>query len=124
MRKDIEMAGLPGTGLGGIFYALLIVWMVAREACLLATAPPSRARWMKISPLVGLLGGIALALWLEAWLLQQLLRNLPTFWHPTAIASYALEAVVPALAISPFVVLAVLIATVHVTRLVRATHQK
>lgn len=115
------MAGLPGTGLGGIFYALLIVWMVAREACLLATAPPNRARWMKISPLVGLLSGIALALWLEAWLLQELLRNLPTLWHPTTIA---LEAVVPALAISPFVVLALLIATVHVTRIIRRDSAK
>ena len=118
------MAGLPGTGLGGIFYALLIVWMVARETCLLATAPPNRVRWMKISPLVGLLSGIALALWVEAWLLQELLRHLPNLWHPTAIASYALEAVVPALAISPFVVLALLIATVHVTRIIRRDSAK
>jgi hypothetical protein len=32
MRKDTEMsAGLPATGIGGVLYLLLIVWMLSRQ---------------------------------------------------------------------------------------------
>ena len=114
------MAGLPGTGLGGIFYALLIAWMTVRELGLTLIGAGRAARWTKIARFGGLLGGIVLALWCEAWLLQRLLGGLQTiderFAAPTTL-SVALGALTPAFASAPFVVLALLLLMMHGARL-------
>jgi hypothetical protein len=115
------MAGLPGTGLGGIFYALLVIWMAMRETWLVAQGASSPARWERIAWFAVLLMGIVAALWIEGWLLQHLLGPLPgTAGAAQTIsrAGVAVGALVPALAVSPFVILAALIIAMHAARLV------
>lgn len=107
------MAGLPGTGLGGIFYALLVMWMAARETWRLARGGSSLARWGRIARFGGVLAGIIAALWAEGWLLQYLLGPLPNI-----ALGMAVSALVPALAVSPFVILAALILWTHAARLI------
>jgi cytochrome bd-type quinol oxidase subunit 2 len=118
------MAGLPGTGLGGVFYALLVVWMAVREACLSFRGTSSQARWRKILSLGLLLAGIMLALWLEGWLLQHLLGPLPGLSGQITAAdgkTVALNALIPALAVAPFIILALLIVSMHIARLLLRT---
>ena len=57
------MAGLPGTGLGGLFYVLLIFWMTAREAWRLSKGEYRQAYWMRIAKLCSLAAAIVGALW-------------------------------------------------------------
>ena len=111
------MPGLPGTGLGGIFYALLVVWMAMRESWFLARAASSCGRWIEIGRLGGLLAGIVCALWLEGWLLQQWLGRMPSAAVlQNTDTALAMDALVPALAVAPFVILTCLIVAMHVAR--------
>jgi hypothetical protein len=68
-------AGLPGTGLGGLFYALLVCWMPFRELWLLARGAAAMAagRWWRAK--VGLVLGIVAALWAEAWAIKWLVGS-------------------------------------------------
>ena len=46
MRKGIRMvAGIPGTGIGGIFYLLIALWMPIRELYLTVRKQGSSERW-------------------------------------------------------------------------------
>ncbi|HEX2727968.1 MAG TPA: hypothetical protein VHN20_19260 [Beijerinckiaceae bacterium] len=114
------MAGLPGTGLGGVFYALLIMWMAMREAWLALRGSSSAARWGKIGRFGALLGAIVAALWGEGWLLQQIFgpaAGILGTAEPGSARALAVGALAPALAWAPFVVLAALIVAMHVARL-------
>lgn len=115
------MAGLPGTGLGGLFYVLLVMWMAARECLHLARGTSTASRRAKIAFLGGLSATIVAALWLEALALQALLGPLPRLEQlaakPHAAHAVAVDALTPALAAAPFLVLAVLIAAIHLARL-------
>jgi hypothetical protein len=55
-------AGLPGTGLGGIFYILLVAMMPAREAYLTVRGRSSVARWKTVGYHLAMVGGILAAL--------------------------------------------------------------
>lgn len=119
------MAGLPGTGLGGIFYALLIIWMTVREAWLAVRGSSSAARWIKIGRFGALLGGIVAALWGEGLLLQHIFGPVPgilSLAEPGSARIMAIGALTPALAWAPFVILAALIVAMHVARLVLPLH--
>jgi hypothetical protein len=62
-------AGLPGTGIGGLFYLLLVLLMPLREAW---RGPGERTdvhRWRIIGGKLAITSGILVALWLEAWTL-------------------------------------------------------
>jgi hypothetical protein len=66
-------AGLPGTGIGGIFYLLSALWMPfhALHKTLRKKSQPQRGRL--ILSQVGLALGIIAGIWLTGWLLGELL---------------------------------------------------
>jgi hypothetical protein len=103
------MAGLPGTGLGGIFYILVVGWMLLRELFLLLRNMSSAARWRKVAPLTFLAVAIVGALWCEGLVLREVIGLTPV--SSTFLPSHirALDSLVPALAIAPFAVLASLL---------------
>ncbi|GAB3259751.1 hypothetical protein [Nocardioides dilutus] len=51
-------AGLPGTGLGGLFYIVLAFWMPLAELPRTLRGRSSVARWRRIGAQVALAGGI------------------------------------------------------------------
>jgi len=116
------MIGLPGTGLGGIFYVLLVIWMAVRETWLLMRAASHYSRWLKIAKLGSLAAAIVAALWLEGWLIYQLLGSATGYasnFYGAAGSGreLAIAAITPMLAIAPFVVLVILMLGVHTARL-------
>jgi len=54
-------AGLPGTGLGGLFYLLLAFWMPLAELPRTLRGESSGARWRRIGVQVALASGIVAA---------------------------------------------------------------
>jgi hypothetical protein len=54
-------AGLPGTGLGGLFYLLLAFWMPVAELPKTLRGQSSRARWRRIGTQFALACGIVAA---------------------------------------------------------------
>lgn len=60
-------AGLPGTGLGGFYYILLVAVMPAREAYLTVRGRSSVARWKTVGYHLAIVGGILAALAGFAW---------------------------------------------------------
>lgn len=54
-------AGLPGTGLGGLFYLLLAFWMPLAELPRTLRGQSSRARWQRIGTQFALACGIVAA---------------------------------------------------------------
>ena len=54
-------AGLPGTGLGGLFYLLLAFWMPLAELPRTMRGQSSRARWRSVGAQFGLACGIVAA---------------------------------------------------------------
>jgi hypothetical protein len=122
------MIGVPGTGLGGVFYALLVVWMAVREVGLAARGAGDPKRWPKIAWLAALLAAIILVLATEGWLLRLVLDALSAPADPISAARpdtsaeeisqiAVMGAIAPALAIAPFIVLAAIVAAIHVARL-------
>jgi hypothetical protein len=65
-------AGLPGTGIGGLFYLLLVLFMPLREAFRLLRGRGDVRRWRTIGGKLLLAGGILAALWVEAWVLFEM----------------------------------------------------
>lgn len=55
-------AGLPGTGLGGLFYILLALWMPLAELYRTARGRSSPARWRQVATQFALACGIVAAL--------------------------------------------------------------
>ena len=119
------IAGLPGTGIGGIFYMLLVVWMPARELWLAVTGRSSRRRWRLIGIQAGLAAGIMSALWAEAWLLKWLFASLPGWANGAGfvastlqrLGSYGAEFIPPALVLAPFAILFALVVALHLLRI-------
>jgi hypothetical protein len=63
-------AGLPGVGLGGLFYFCLVLWMPIRELYLVLHGRSEFSRWKTIAFFWLVLGGIFAALWSEAEILE------------------------------------------------------
>ena len=96
MRKDINMtAGLPGTGIGGIFYLLLAVAMPICEIFRSFKGKTNFKRWCIIALQLSFVTGIFVTMWGEIWVLnhfilflkQSLSINSPTIGNST----YSLE---------------------------------
>jgi hypothetical protein len=51
-------AGLPGTGLGGVFYVLLAFWMPVAELYATVRGRSSRARWAQVGSQFALACGV------------------------------------------------------------------
>ena len=122
-------AGLPGTGLGALFYALLVCWMPFRELWLLARGRSSHGRWALVARQVGLVLGIVAALWAEAWAIKSLVGSagLAADVASRSAAAFAVAAgqhLPPALAWTPFVVLMLLVGGLHLARLIVRHHHR
>jgi hypothetical protein len=67
------IVGLPGTGIGGLFYllnALLMPFVQLWRAVRSRTGPP---RWREVARLAGLAAAIFFGLWATAWVLDLVL---------------------------------------------------
>ena len=62
-------AGLPGTGIGGLFYLLCALWMPCRELVLTMRGRGNVKRWRAVGRQLGMAVGIIFAMWLIGWLL-------------------------------------------------------
>ena len=65
--------GLPGTGIGGIFYLLLAVWMPIRESARTLKGKTNLRRWCFITLQLLFVLGVTAAMWSEMWILNQIL---------------------------------------------------
>ncbi len=65
--------GIPGTGLGGLFYFLLVALMPFRELVLTLRSRSSLARWSRVGFHLLVLAAMLGVLWGEAWLLDRAL---------------------------------------------------
>jgi len=62
--------GLPGTGIGGLFYIVLAFMMPVREACMLIVGKGrSLKRWLAIGVQTANAAGIVAGLWGIGWLI-------------------------------------------------------
>lgn len=66
--------GLPGTGLGGLFYLLTAFLMPVVEVVQTVRGRSTVERWRRVVIQAGLAAGILAGLWATAWTLQHLLR--------------------------------------------------
>lgn len=112
--------GLPGTGLGGLFYLLLGLLMPLHELWRTAHRRSSPARWMAAAVQSSTAVAILAALWAEAWLIERgmvLASGLP--WLKGYIALSAGHArVLPdqahLVAVASILMLATVLVTVHI----------
>jgi len=114
--------GLPGTGIGGIFYLLLAVCMPVREFVRTLRGRTNLRRWGFIALQLLLVFGIIAAMWSELWILNQLLIwtwgtlkvNGPLLTVQRAF--YQTKFMATASATASFVSLTFVIAGVHILR--------
>jgi hypothetical protein len=113
--------GLPGTGIGGIFYILLALLLPIREVWLTITGRSSPARWRRLVTPVFLSAGIMTVLVGESMLLLAAFRRLSQWFAPGSTvqraSTIALNGIAPWVAATPFVILGVLIAATPLLRL-------
>jgi hypothetical protein len=74
-------AGLPGTGIGGLYYLLLVFWMPCRELYLLARGRSNPQRWRAIGVFASMTAAIIVTTYAEAWLISQAVVRLATSLH-------------------------------------------
>ena len=63
-------AGLPGTGIGGIFYLLLTIWMPINEAYLTVRGRSSLERWRFVAVRVTLFALVIAVMWVQVEILR------------------------------------------------------
>lgn len=89
--------GLPGTGIGGLFYLLTAFLMPVRELGLTLRGRSTFARWRAVVLQVALAGGILGGLWLTAWSLNRLCpREVHTALQASHLRVATLVGVTPA----------------------------
>jgi nicotinamide riboside transporter PnuC len=74
-------AGLPGTGIGGLFYLMLVFWMPCRELYQLCRGRSSPQRWRAIGFYLALTAGIVILTYVEAWLISRAVTNVAVSLH-------------------------------------------
>lgn len=67
------IAGLPGTGLGGLFYLAAALVMIVRGSVQALRGKSERIRWKTIVPMGVITLGILSALWATYWVLGELM---------------------------------------------------
>jgi peptidoglycan biosynthesis protein MviN/MurJ (putative lipid II flippase) len=107
------MAGLPGTGLGGVFYILLILWMILRKSA----KPDIYAKWRRLIPLGSMAIAIVMVLWGEMWIIGKTVGRLPTFADIVSSGIPTSGVLAIALAFVPLLTLAALLMALHLARL-------
>jgi tetratricopeptide (TPR) repeat protein len=111
--------GLPGTGIGGMFYLLSALAMPLREAVrrLRGVGSTASPRWRMVATQAALAGGILAGMWVTGWLLGLAVHALPPALHLTATHHPAANALrVTALVLS-FATLAAVLSGVELARL-------
>ncbi|MCC7147299.1 MAG: hypothetical protein IT443_12705 [Phycisphaeraceae bacterium] len=115
-------AGLPGTGIGGIFYLLLVAWMPLRELVLTLQGRSSPQRWRSIGMKWLLITSMVLMIYVQGYAIDLvsgwLIQIAPLESSLQSAGLLIDEAWSPALAMTPFVILAIVLTTVHGLRLV------
>jgi hypothetical protein len=106
------MAGLPGTGLGGVFYILLILWMILRKSM----QPEIYVKWRRLVPLGSMGAAMVVVLWGEMWVIGKLIGRLPRFADMVSSGTPS-GALAIALGLMPLLSLAVLLMAMQMARL-------
>lgn len=103
------MAGLPGLGLGGIFYVILIAWAAMRELFLWLRGRSTATRRKQVADLVVLAVAVVAAMWGAGLLMRQavVIEALNTE------QVRAFEALLPTAALTPFLILTGLLLAVR-----------
>jgi hypothetical protein len=107
------MAGLPGTGLGGVFYILLILWMIVRKS----VRPRIYAKWRRLVPLGSMAIAIVLVLWAEMWAIGKVVGRLPSFADILSPGTPTGGALAITLGLIPLLSLAALLTALQMARL-------
>jgi hypothetical protein len=77
------MAGIPGSGIGGLFYLLSALWMPVKELGLTLRGRSSWLRWKLVGLMSGIAMGVVGVVWLSGWVLglvlpaSSLVKNMP-----------------------------------------------
>jgi hypothetical protein len=115
-------AGLPGTGIGGIFYFLLAMGMPFCEVFRTIQRRTSLARWGFITLQLSFVFGILAMMWGEVWFLNHALIWLKEILHINWFSANwqfsfsRTRAVAAASALASFMSLMLVISAVHITR--------
>jgi hypothetical protein len=120
MRKDIEMsAGLPATGVGGALYLLLIFWMLFRQLVSNGRGDSSEAsQWPFTCKMVVMAIAMVAVTIGELMLIDSArtlaISNMPALAHYLTPRSNSFVVVMAAM---PFILLPLLMACLHCSRL-------
>lgn len=126
--------GLPGVGIGGVFYILLVAWMPVREVWLTLQGRSSLRRWRLVGLQSALAVTIVLALAGEWWALAKLPDLLGQMFTSVGLGELLpdleaaaaserrlrLEHLAPTLVAAPFIIIAGLVAALRIARLIVA----
>jgi hypothetical protein len=115
MRRVTDVAGLPGTGLGGIFYVLLVIWMIVRQACAPKTKDHAR-QWRRIVPLGVMAVLIVIVLWIETWGISKMIGRLPTFGELLKSGTPSSGVLAIVLTLTPLLTLGLLLSALQIAR--------
>ncbi len=93
------IAGLPGTGIGGLFYVGLTLLMPFRELYRAIRGRSNAKRWSFIAVQMSFVLGIAGGMWGEAWAIGKLVEWIAAiskgYWHDTMMQARMLSYVIP-----------------------------
>jgi hypothetical protein len=108
-------AGIPGTGIGGIFYVVLTLLMPLRE--LTRERASTRAGWYAVSRQLALGTGMVSALLIQGWALKAIVvASSLTASADGSTLTPALNTILPGLNYAPFLVLAIVVGGLEIVR--------
>jgi hypothetical protein len=119
-------AGLPGIGVGTLFYVLIAIWMPFRELAFVVQGRSSWARWRliftQLTFAAGIIVSVALADRLLVWLLGggQARAVGPARWLNEQLGAHAPESILAAPIAASLILLATVLIAVEVARLAMA----
>ncbi len=69
------IVGIPGSGVGGVFYLLSALWMPISETVMTMRGRSNARRWLTVGMQTGLACGISFGMWSTGWLLGFVLTD-------------------------------------------------
>jgi hypothetical protein len=118
-------AGMPGIGVGTLFYVLIAIWMPIREIAVVAQGRSSWARWRLIGVQLvyasGIIASVALADRMLLWMLGGgRSRDVgPARWLNDQLGAHAPQSILAAPIATSFILLAAVLLTVQILRMLR-----
>ena len=112
--------GIPGTGLGGVFYFCMAAAMPVRQL-MYSVAGRREGSWRSVGVHLALLAGILTVMWVEALVIKWIMV-LVGHWAPQgsgvhAMVDSAAQQMSPALALLPFIMLGGLLGGLELLRM-------